>query len=486
VFDYVYFINNWGWWYYGGGEKCYGSMRSNGRFDIHNIWILYGYDIGGWTKDKAVMIDGSIEGHFDVDYHDFPPDGLAGLQKQPPEYNLSPYKKPNLEKECIPNLQDMGYYKRIAQGYNPITGLKDHSPGMIRIGDRIFTDDGIFGDNEPHKNLVLIGTKDVPIEIQDTVVIEGNLVIKGYVTGRGSIYVGRNVYIAGDVRYVNPPDWDSYPGWEKSYGKEYKDPIDNTFNIKDNDDALPGSPSMDEWVRNNWEGTNTDLLAVAAKGGLVYGDYTAYDWYAEYWLFDMGSEDVGADGIPGTNIDDSDPTEGDGIPQPETEDLDGDGCVRMHNYNWKDITITGGNSKYTNPLADFDGLRYQGRFWDPITKKRFTHYSHVATNNIRHIDGVYYTQHFIAGRCASSPIFRGSIISKDEAIVYSGTLRLIQDTRYHSKYRKDPNFPLHLFPPGTLPKIKIEDSDEDIKSMDEDTYRRSLGVVRKVISWKEI
>jgi hypothetical protein len=470
VFDYAYFLNNWGWWYYAGGEQCPGSMRSNGRFDLRKI---YG-PLSPWSPSGAVRVDGSIEAHLDVDYHGYSPDGLAGLKKAP-EYT-EPYKKPNLEKELIPNLQNMDYYKKIAEGYNPDTKTYDHAKGKINIGNKVFTDDGVFGDDEPNENLILIGTKDAPIEIHDAVVINGNLAMKGYVKTYGkdaehpfaSVYVGRNMYVAGDIQYLDGSDWSAYPKWQKSAGTDYKDPANNVFNIKDNDDSLPGKPKMDNWVGSN---STKSLLSVAAKGGLVYGNYSSRSWYSEYYLFGMGNEDVGADGIPDT----SDAGEGDRIFQQETEDLDGDGKFRNNDYNWKDITTTGGNSKNSAPLENFDGLRRDGGdsgpLWDPMNKITINHYYETATNMISTVEGVYYTQHFLAGRVANSPKFHGSLISKDEAIVYSGTLQLMQDTRYHSNYRTDPNFPIYLFPPGSVP---------------EEEASEVLGTFQKVVSWREI
>ncbi len=474
VFDYAYFINNWGWWYYGGGEQCDGSMRSNGRFDLNG---------GG-----AITIDGEVEAHFDVDYHNKLPNGLAGLRGEipPPDYTTYPYMKPDQDKETIPNLQDLTYYRKIA------TGETGHEIGKIKIGDRVFTDDGIFGDDESHENLVLIGTKEAPVEIHNTVVVEGNLVMKGYVKTYGeggpkgmpfaSIYVGRNMYVAGNIEYIDGPDWSSYPKWQSSSGTDYKDRYGNTLNIVNNDDCLAGetvahpsdsSPRMDDWVKNNSTGT---LLSIAAKGGLVYGNYSSSNWYSERWLFGMGNEDVGEDGIPDTNvyIDGhwTDPTEGDGIFQKDTEDLDGDGKFRNYDYGWKDVTTAGGNSQNSAPLQNFDGLRRDGGdsgpLWDPIGKITINHYYDTATNMISNVDGVYYTQHFLAGRAASSPRFRGSLISKDEAIVYSGKLQLVQDTRYHSWYRNDPNFPMQLFPPGSL------------------LATGELGELEKVVSWREL
>ncbi|MBI4753424.1 hypothetical protein HY793_03510 [Candidatus Desantisbacteria bacterium] len=112
VFDYAYFINNWGWWYYAGGERCRGCMRSNGRFDVRSIYN---------NPSRRMTIDGSVEAQYAVDYHNYSPDGLAGLRSNPPNYETEPYRRPSLEKENIPNLQDMDYYGSISTGWNPDT-----------------------------------------------------------------------------------------------------------------------------------------------------------------------------------------------------------------------------------------------------------------------------------------------------------------------------------------------------------------------------
>jgi len=57
-------------------------------------------------------------------------------------------------------------------------------------------------------NLILIGTKENPIEINGQVVIEGDVMIKGFVKGTGLLMATGNVYIPTDVQYVNPTDAD--------------------------------------------------------------------------------------------------------------------------------------------------------------------------------------------------------------------------------------------------------------------------------------
>ncbi len=54
-------------------------------------------------------------------------------------------------------------------------------------------------------NLILIGTPQDPIKINNTVAIDGDLVIKGAVEGEGKLLVRGNTYIIGDVTYNDAP-----------------------------------------------------------------------------------------------------------------------------------------------------------------------------------------------------------------------------------------------------------------------------------------
>jgi len=55
-------------------------------------------------------------------------------------------------------------------------------------------------------NIILIGTRDNPIEINGNVVIEGDVMIRGYVKGKGLIRATGNIYMPSDVQYRNTTD----------------------------------------------------------------------------------------------------------------------------------------------------------------------------------------------------------------------------------------------------------------------------------------
>ncbi len=139
------------------------------------------------------------------------------------------------------------------------------------------------------------GPSSKPIEITGTVVVRGDVIIKGVIKGQGVIYEGRNISVAKDITYKNAPG--------------------SPRPSSNNPDAL------DNWVMAQ---KDKDLVGFAAKESIILGDYTSRtggSWYANSYLFNMGDEDVGQDGIPDTH----DTGEGNGIFESHYEDLDRDG-----------------------------------------------------------------------------------------------------------------------------------------------------------------
>ncbi|MFH1783611.1 MAG: hypothetical protein ABH868_01745 [bacterium] len=355
VFDYAYFINNWGW-YWGRDITSNGDVRSNGRFDFR----------------QGPRVNGHIYAGLEIEDGGTPIRGTGGQADHQHEYQ---------DKVEMPNLQDLSYYQTKAIGEG----------GSIVING-VTLIDAVYGDDEGETgNIVLIGTSSDPIELSGTVVITGDLVIKGKISGQGTIYAGRNVYVADNIDYKNAPS---------SPRPASENPV-----------------VADAWVQAH---KNDDLLCIAAKENIIMGNYTdtsgSEQWYAQYWLFGMGSEDVGQDGIPDTG----DIGEGDGVFVPLYEDVDGDG-VFDDNYNWSDIETQ-------TAITDFTNV--------PVGVNNFGDLSSLTINKI---EGVYYTNHAFTGRTGNAMKFNGSIVSKDEAIIYRNNITFNYDERTHSRYNADPN-----------------------------------------------
>ena len=109
--------------------------------------------------------------------------------------------------------------------------------------------------------VVLVGTRDHPIELSGPVVIASDVVIMGYIKGQGAIYSGRNIHIVGDLTYVNPPTWEK-------------------------NDTTP------ETTRD--ANQNKDLVTLMAKGCIVTGNQTSYEWKntVEKYINNSGSDSV--------------------------------------------------------------------------------------------------------------------------------------------------------------------------------------------------
>lgn len=349
IFDYGYFVNNWGW-FYGHDITANGDVRSNGRFDFR----------------EGPRVEGDIYSCFEID------DGGDGIRGSGGEVeNQHPYST----KLPMANLHDLSYYENKAK-----------TEGGTLVVDGVTLVNGVFGDDAGESgNIVLIGTHSNPIEIDGTVVIRGDVVIKGVINGQGTIYAGRNVYVANDITYKNTPN--------------------SPRPASDNPETVDG------WVNAN---KDKDLVGFAARENVVLGDYTSQtggSWYSNYWLFSMGKEDAGKDGIPDTN----DTYENDNVFQTIYEDVDGDG-VRDDNYNWSNIqTLV--------PISNFANC-----------PQEISEFGDIATNSVNSIDGVFYTNHAFAGRVGGGAKINGAVISKDEAIIYTNTLVINYDERINSRY----------------------------------------------------
>jgi len=96
-------------------------------------------------------------------------------------------------------------------------------------------------------NVILVGTKDKPLEINGDILIQGDVIIKGYVKGTGAIYSTRNIYIPGDIFYVDSPN----PYNPDSGGQ--RDPVANAVAAIED---------------------GKDELRLAARQNVIIGDYT--------------------------------------------------------------------------------------------------------------------------------------------------------------------------------------------------------------------
>jgi len=388
VFDYAYFINNFGW-FWGNTIDTHGDVRSNGDFSFGSyaplvngdVFAAVNTEIGAagdiigtntWqaidpyrasapnrarpSNPTANSEDTNDNGVLDAG-EDTNGNGILDDFAYPNGYDGQSDHSPNQEIVDMPYLGDLQAYKDLAVAKNGTV-----KQGGVTLVNNVLDDTGI----------VLIGTAANPIVIDGLVVVTGDVLIKGVVTGQGTIYSGRNTHVIGDIEYKNPPVW-----------------IKPDVNPDTTDTTNAGK----------------DFLGLASKGNVVLGDYTGTDWnYTKNYL-----------SPPFTNpyiVDSSDAANG------YVSYTDGDGNPWFNG----DYTAFDGGTKSDGSARRY----YESTFPDAF-------FASVANARIYRMDAVSYTNHAFTGRpdtCA----FNGSIISRDEALIYNNSITMNYDLR-----AKDPN-----------------------------------------------
>lgn len=402
VFDYEYFLNNWGWWW-GSSITGNGDNRANWDFDFK----------GNPTVNGGVLANGNIESNgVKVDpFNSTPP--FIGLAGNDP---IS-YVKSGVPRVQMPNLLDFTYYQQQAT----------NKAGKLYVGTTLVVDKVRTDAAQP--GLYLRGTATDPIKINGPVVIPGDVVISGPITGRGTLYVGGNLYLAGDMTYVNGPSFSTPP-------------------------TSMTPANRDAWVQTAIS-DNKDLVAFAVREAILGGQVSTSDWKANcydpasYGLKNVGGEaSLGPDGIRGTPDDTTSYFHQVGTNWVTTTsyDADGDGIID-------------GNYNYTTQLT-MDATR-AGKIGNyPTTSGTPNAFDTVSTANFNRLDGVFYCNHAIAMRMSKSNAqFNGALICRDEAIIFTSTLKFNYDPRIHSRYSNDPNRYVDLGLPVAI-RARIERIDE--------------------------
>ena len=375
VFDYSYFVNNYGW-FWGGGISSQGDIRSNGDFSFSgnptvngDVYGSVNPDLGatgnisGNNKNKTIsqywtqVDDSARPTNPTANPQDIDGDGIVETFEYENGYdgNTDEYASQQLLE--MPYLGDLTYYKSLSTTKN----------GTIKQGGITLVNGTYTG------NVVLIGTAADPIEIDGPVVVTGDVLIKGKVKGQGTLYSGRNTHVLGDIEYVDAAAWP----------KPDTDP--------EGTDALNATK---------------DFLGLAAKGNIIVGDYTRNDWKTNVSSYLKP---------PFTQNYEIDPT---------------DAGIGYESYT------SGGASYFDgNYTAKDGGIKIDGsdrRFYE--SSYNDTYFSTIAENSstIRNIDAVMYTNHAFGGKVGAFTM-NGSVVSRDEAIVYSGSITMNYDTRARDK-----------------------------------------------------
>ncbi|MFH1777910.1 MAG: pilus assembly PilX N-terminal domain-containing protein [Candidatus Omnitrophota bacterium] len=397
VFDYAYFVNNYGW-FYGGGITANGDVRSNGDFAFQgnpnvngDIYAAVNPDLGaagtitGNNKNDTLSFyrshadtaarptnptanpeDANGNGKLDAG-EDVNGNGKLDDFSYPMGYDGTSERFPQQELLEMPYLGNLQTYKNLAVAQN----------GTI-------VQDGVtLVNNVLNGNVVLIGTNSNPIELNGPVVVTGDVVIKGKISGQGTIYAGRNTHIVGEIEYKNPPNW-----------------------------PKPDINPQDTDVTNN----TRDFLGLITKGNVVIGDYTRNDWQVNVTKYLKP---------PFTQAYKVDATDAD------------IGYVQYYQHGQPyfngDYTVFDGGYKTDGSNRCYYESSYPDAYISSIAE---------SSSSIRNIDAVTYTNHAFSGKVGAFTM-NGTVISRDEAIIYSGNIDITYDVRAKSK-GNDFNLPRDL------------------------------------------
>jgi len=394
VFDYAYFVNNYGW-FLGGKIVANGEVRSNGDFCVDHLSYVNGHVLATPNEEngatgRAFVKGGGTPRHMTIANY-WKDTGDRVRPSNPPGENpdvdylmgyagesvLYSFQDP-LE---MPFLGDLQLYKDLAIGHGGTI-----SQGGETLVDAVFDGTGPSDvSNAPDKGCItLFGTKQNPIVIDGPVVVERDVVISGYVTGQGTIYAGRNVHIIGDVTYVNPPAWE-----------------------KPNDDP-------DAAIEEN---RACDLLGLVAKGNIVLGNPQNSSWlndvtpymkppFVKPYACDPTDASIGYPTVFNGNY-----TAQDGLQRVVSV------TARSEKIDGKQVIVKTANtepSRYYKSLVQDSILQGQ--------------YSYTITR----IDAVLYNNHGTIGKVGNCD-FNGSIVCRDDALIYQARLDINWDIRLGSR-----------------------------------------------------
>lgn len=389
VFNYAYFVNNFGW-FYGSGISLNGDAKSNFSFEVDPASLINGdvlAHLRAWLQSGATATKHqTVEEYWKKATSRMRPTNppAPGGEEHLQGYDGESALYSNQEQTPMPFLGDLQFYRELAA----LHGGTISQDGEVLVNGT-FSGIGPSGVTNAVDTgcIVLTGTRNNPIVIDGPVVVDRDVVISGYVSGRGTIYAGRNIHIIGDVNYVNAPSWPK-------------------------PDANPAAT-----VERN---AGKDMLGLCAKGNIVLGDYTNPTWlrYVKPYITP-----------PFTRASESDPSDA-SIGYPATFNgnytaFDGLQKVDKVGKDKGEVAVSTRNSRYYESLVD-----------DKLIKCKDSY-------TIINIDGVLYNNHSVMGRVGNCDI-NGSLVTRDEAIIYRASVSFNWDIRLGSESPDGMNFFMFL------------------------------------------
>lgn len=403
VFDYAYFVNNYGW-FMGGGVTANGDIRANGNMYLDGLSWVNGLAFAAANEmlGAAGTISGSARSKSLEEYwaennirarptSPTSEDGMVWAMGYDGYSELRPYHDP-IE---MPYLKDMELYREIA--YASESTIKQQGKVLV---DGCYSGVGPSGiPNGPDMGCIVLDGTSKPIEINGPVVVDGDVVIKGTVKGQGTIYAGRNIYIVGDLRYDKPPEWPK-------------------------PDDKPEQTSKKNEAK--------DMLGLAAKGNIILGNYTDSSWMSAV------KDYIKPPFVKAYECDPSDASIGYGAVFPGDYTAKDSGKKVNYTYNNK--------TKQWEPAGESDRRYYESSMGDHVVK------NNAQSSAITRIDAVLYNNHATMGRIGQC-LINGALICRDEGIIYSSSIKFNWDIRLGSRSPEGINFFICLPLSPTRPRV---------------------------------
>ena len=392
VFDYVFFIDNVGW-FSGVNADFNGDIGANLDIDLKwtgSMKVNGDCDAGGECVSKKLY-----KSH---DWDDYGTQAFAGK-------DFVDKLRPALYTDYNRNNPDTYYEQGYAEGVTfneyqeqkelpfigPLSAYEEYATAVggsasdanttvdAVWGDDLGEDAGVDDTSVDDGCLILIGTRENPINLNGVVVVQKDLYIKGFFTGQGTIYAGRNINIVGDIVALDGPTWD-HP------------------------DSNP--------VATAEANKTKDFLGLCAKGCLLFGNHNCvnrdYIRYPYTSTSASDASDAGLGYVSGHRSNGQPYFDGDyAMPDGDGNELRTDGSVRL----------------FYEPILAGDALTDLFEQWNDVD----------LDGRIGQFDCVMYANHLIAGSFQPNTVLNGAMICRDEAVVRHGNLAFNWDARLGSQ-----------------------------------------------------
>jgi len=392
IFDYSYFLNNFGW-FWGSGVTSHGDVRANGNMSLNNRATVNGdayaapnpeigavgkVQVSGWWKQDTRA---QYEANAPATARPLNPPDVAESIDWPMGYDTNTQDHSYHEMLEMPYLGDLANYETLASNVNG--RIIQNGTTMVEHVYNGAGPDGVTGT--PDDGLLILDGTVNPITIDGPVVVRGDVIIKGEYNGQGCIYAGRNVHIIGNVQNTDLATW-SKP-----------------------DDDPEQTQTLNE---------NKDMIGLAAKGNIIFGDYTQSYWNGSKTYFKPGF-------THGYATDASDYAIG----------YDSDG--NTNNGYWFDGNYTsydGGDRFQDDGTVDSNRRYYESSLSHADFHALCGPNTGDGDPNI--IDAVMYNNHAIGGYVGNNSdgfTMNGAMIARDDAIIYRKRVVMNWDIRLGSE-----------------------------------------------------